>query len=106
MLALGCLPLVASFSGCLNPRPDDYPSGSSGDSDSSNDTPVVVERETCEDNPLLAECAPPAPATPGNGDGDGYEADNGSPGTGSNPNENLGGGSEADAGAPPDGGLE
>jgi len=54
--ALGVLLLAALLGvpGCLNPRPEEEPSyqveGGGPDSD--------AVRETCEDNPLLAGCAP------------------------------------------------
>jgi hypothetical protein len=52
------LALGVPGSGCLNPRPEELPSGSGSDSplyglEASGPTPM---RQTCEDNPLLAGC--------------------------------------------------
>lgn len=50
-LALG---LFLQLSGCLNPRPEELPSGSA-----SNDVPGVPVREACDSNPLPAGCGLP-----------------------------------------------
>jgi hypothetical protein len=42
------------FWGCLNPVPDEFPSG----------RPVEIDRESCDDNPYLVGCEAPAPNAP------------------------------------------
>src|SRR5687768_13785068 len=45
---------VGFFWGCLNPVPDEFPSG----------RPVEIERESCDDNPYLVGCEPPPADAP------------------------------------------
>jgi hypothetical protein len=70
------LALVLAAAGCqsdvdpdpgLNPRPEDFPSANAPGPASPE---ASIERETCDDNPLLAGCEPPqdlGPVTDGNG---------------------------------------
>jgi hypothetical protein len=52
----GMVGWVVAISGCLNPRPEDFPSRS--DSEPSRDLAVPGAVETCGDNPQLAGCDP------------------------------------------------
>jgi hypothetical protein len=56
---------LVAIPGCLNPRPEEDPSAlqlePGGDLAPAADTPAP-ERETCEDNALLAGCEPPPSA--------------------------------------------
>ena len=89
--------IAGSIFGCLNPRPEEDPSSDNGapsnpavvDPGVDLDEPATPERESCDDNPLLAGCEPSAPASPG------------APAT-SPPQDGAGPG-PADAGVPPAG---
>ena len=97
-LAAGLAIVVAALglgfpgSGCLNPRPEELPSGANGEAE----RPAEVLRETCEDNPLLAGCA--LPETDVNADDIGNDESDAPPAD-PEPPLNLGG-----AGASDDGG--
>jgi hypothetical protein len=98
-MAAVALGLFLQLAGCLNPRPEELPSGST-----SNDAPVV-ERESCGSNPLLAGCELPDSDITGNpigGDGVADESpgpDSAAPGAPEPAPENLSGGGEGDGGA-------
>jgi hypothetical protein len=99
-MAAVALGLFLQLGGCLNPRPEELPSGTT-----SNNVPGV-ERESCGSNPLLAGCELPdmdINGTPVAGDGVADQSDEpgaaapGAPAPESPP-ESLGGGGQ-DAGA-------
>jgi hypothetical protein len=52
---LGAVVLGVPGSGCLNPLPEEWPS----QPESVPNSRPTPQRETCEDNPLLAECELP-----------------------------------------------
>jgi hypothetical protein len=107
------LALLLAAAGCqsedpdtgLNPRPEELPSASDNGS-SASPAPTNVERETCEDNALLAGCEPGTPpesnAAP---DEDPISLGGGEPDAGASPNDatlgvDAGALSVGDAGAP------
>ena len=67
---------LVAIPGCLNPRPEEDPSAlelaePAGDGNVSEDDAAPqpdVEREACDDNPLLAGCQPSSPAPGGSVD--------------------------------------
>jgi len=96
-MAAVALGLFLQLSGCLNPRPEELPSGSS-----SPNTPGFAERETCESNPQLGGCELPDSdinAGPGDGDLSDNPSDAEESGAPASAPENLSGGGDRDGGA-------
>jgi hypothetical protein len=100
------LELFFAIPGCLNPRPEELPSSGNDDGQSGPVVPLTPQRETCEDNRLLAGCADSLPDEDINGDPIAIQnppaATVPAPVTPSPPNFGGGGDAGADAGVPSD----
>jgi hypothetical protein len=109
VLLAACAAFVAAVtlglpgSGCLNPRPEEVPGA-----DANLFEPAMVERETCEDNPLLAGCdlpdedingAPVEAPAPNPTDLDGPEPESPPPGDAPEAGASAGGAGGGDAGS-------